>query len=63
VLLVDDLADSGHTLTAVVHQLRTNYPPISELRSAVIWTKGVCTFQARLLGGRTAHQPVDSSAF
>ena len=46
VLLVDDLADTGHTLTAVVNQLRTNYPPITELRSAVIWTKGVSTFQA-----------------
>ena len=46
VLLVDDLADTGHTLTAVVDQLRTNYPPITELRSAVIWTKGVSTFQA-----------------
>ena len=46
VLLVDDLADSGHTLNAVIHQLRSNYRPITELRSAVIWTKGVSTFQA-----------------
>jgi hypoxanthine phosphoribosyltransferase len=45
VLLVDDLADTGHTLNAVIHQLRTNYKPITELRSAVIWTKGVSTFQ------------------
>jgi hypoxanthine phosphoribosyltransferase len=44
VLLVDDLADSGHTLNAVIHQLRNNYKPITELRSAVIWTKGVSTF-------------------
>ena len=44
VLLVDDLADSGVTLNAVIHQLRTNYQPITELRSAVIWTKGVSTF-------------------
>lgn len=41
VLLVDDLADSGHTLRAVIDMLRTNYAPITELRSAVIWTK-VC---------------------
>lgn len=40
VLLVDDLADSGHTLNAVVEMLKTNYAPITELRSAVIWTKG-----------------------
>jgi hypothetical protein len=46
VLLVDDLADSGVTLKAVVKMLKTNYQPITELRSAVIWTKGVSTFQA-----------------
>ena len=45
VLLVDDLADSGHTLKAVVESLRNNYQPITELRTAVIWTKGVSTFQ------------------
>ena len=46
VLLVDDLADSGHTLNAVIEQLRNNFKPITELRSAVIWTKGVSNFQA-----------------
>ncbi|MDB5956250.1 phosphoribosyltransferase [Ramlibacter sp.] len=45
VLLVDDLADSGKTLHAVIDMLRNNYQPISELRSAVIWTKGLSTFQ------------------
>ncbi len=45
VLLVDDLADSGHTLQAVVKMLRERYSPITELRTAVIWTKGVSTFQ------------------
>jgi hypoxanthine phosphoribosyltransferase len=44
VLLVDDLADSGQTLNAVIHQLRNNYAPISELRSAVIWTKALSTY-------------------
>lgn len=44
VLLVDDLADSGHTLSAVIKQLKTNYAPITELRSAVIWTKALSTF-------------------
>ena len=43
VLLVDDLADSGVTLKAVVERLR-GMPAISELRSAVIWTKGVSTY-------------------
>ncbi len=44
VLLVDDLADSGVTLKAVVDKLRTDYLPITELRSAVIWVKGVSSF-------------------
>jgi uncharacterized protein len=45
VLLVDDLADSGHTLRSVVELLRRSYPTISELRSAVIWTKACSVFQ------------------
>ncbi len=44
VLLVDDLADSGQTLQAVLEMLRTNYQPITELRSAVIWTKALSKF-------------------
>lgn len=44
VLLVDDLADSGVTLKAVVERLRAT-PAITELRSAVIWTKGVSVFE------------------
>ncbi len=44
VLLVDDLADTGHTLQAVINTLKNHYEPISELRSAVIWTKGVSSF-------------------
>ena len=46
VLLVDDLADTGVTLNAVVKRLKENYARITELRTAVIWTKGVSTFQA-----------------
>ncbi|MDR2128059.1 MAG: phosphoribosyltransferase [Burkholderiaceae bacterium] len=46
VLLVDDLADTGHTLAAVIDRLRNNYQPITELRSAVIWTKGSSAFTA-----------------
>ena len=45
VLLVDDLADSGVTLQAVVENLRSHYPAITELRSAVLWTKGVSAFK------------------
>ncbi|WP_457421505.1 phosphoribosyltransferase [Roseateles sp. P5_E7] len=43
VLLVDDLADSGVTLQAVVERLR-GMPAITELRSAVIWTKKVSAY-------------------
>jgi hypoxanthine phosphoribosyltransferase len=43
VLLVDDLADSGITLKAVVDRLRGT-PGISELRSSVIWVKGVSSY-------------------
>ncbi len=45
-LLVDDLADSGTTLDAVMKMLRDKYPAITELRSAVIWTKAQSTFKA-----------------
>lgn len=43
ILLIDDLADSGVTLHAVVERLRA-LPAITELRTAVIWQKGVSTF-------------------
>ena len=65
VLLVDDLADTGETLNAVIHQLKNNYTPITELRSAVIWTKGISTFQANysvetLPTNPWIHQPFES---
>jgi hypoxanthine phosphoribosyltransferase len=44
VLLVDDLADSGYTLQAVIDLLRKKYKSITEMRSAVIWTKQLSTF-------------------
>jgi hypothetical protein len=33
-------------LQVVVERLRNNYPSITELRTAVIWTKGCSGFQA-----------------
>ena len=39
VLLVDDLADSGHTLTALVDHLNRFYPQIAEIKTAVVWVK------------------------
>ena len=44
VLLVDDLADSGLTLNVVIKQLKEKYPAITEMRSAVIWTKAMSSF-------------------
>ncbi|MFI4926641.1 MAG: phosphoribosyltransferase [Burkholderiales bacterium] len=46
VLLVDDLADSGHTLNKVVEMVRSKYPKVTELRTAVLWTKGLSKFSA-----------------
>ena len=65
VLLVDDLADTGVTLQAVVDRLRSNYPPITELRSAVLWTKGSSSFQAdyaveHLPTNPWIHQPFEN---
>lgn len=65
VLLVDDLADTGHTLRSVIEQLRTNYTPITELRSAVIWTKGASAFEAdycveQLPTNPWIHQPFEA---
>jgi hypoxanthine phosphoribosyltransferase len=65
VLLVDDLADSGQTLDSVVDMLRNGYPGITELRSAVIWTKAMSTFTPDysvefLKTNPWIHQPFES---
>jgi len=45
VLLVDDLADSGLTLEAVVGYLRDRYAGIDEIRTAVIWLKACSRYR------------------
>ena len=65
VLLVDDLADTGHTLDEVMAQLRAKYPAITELRSAVLWTKGLSSFSPDysvefLPTNPWIHQPFES---
>lgn len=65
VLLVDDLADTGHTLRAVVEMLRRKYPAITELRTAVLWAKGLSSFEAdyaveQLPTNPWIHQPFES---
>jgi hypoxanthine phosphoribosyltransferase len=39
ILLIDDLADSGMTLKRVQDHLKKNFPAVTEVRSAVLWTK------------------------
>jgi uncharacterized protein len=64
VLLVDDLADTGHTLNAVVQRLRA-LPAITELRTAVLWTKALSVFESDysvelLPTNPWIHQPFES---
>lgn len=39
ILLVDDLVDSGISLAESINWLKTQYPNIQEIRTAVIWYK------------------------
>ena len=64
VLLVDDLADTGHTLQTVIGMLRQNYPAITEMRSAVLWSKASSAFKAdyaveALATNPWIHQPFE----
>ena len=45
VLLIDDLVDSGVTLEKVMQHLRTNFPQVTEVKSAVIWCKACSTIK------------------
>lgn len=44
-LLVDDLVDSGVTLARVVAHLKSRYPAVEEVKTAVIWYKACSTFR------------------
>ncbi|TAG78386.1 MAG: phosphoribosyltransferase [Burkholderiales bacterium] len=44
VLVVDDMVDSGHTLHVVKEELPRRYAHLTEVRTAVIWKKGISTF-------------------
>ncbi len=44
-LLVDDLVDSGTTLTRVVAHLRQRFAALAEIRTAVLWVKAGATFR------------------
>jgi hypoxanthine phosphoribosyltransferase len=44
-LLIDDLVDSGVTLTRVIEHLHQRYPAIVEIRTGVVWYKACSTFR------------------
>lgn len=44
VLLVDDLVDSGVSLSVVKAYLQREYPDVREIRTAVLWYKASSTF-------------------
>jgi len=64
VLLVDDMVDTGNTLLRVAEHLRTQFPAITELRSAVLWWKGHAQaapdyYMERLPSNPWIHQPFE----
>ncbi len=64
VLLIDDLVDSGVTLQQVMQHLRTQFPQVTEVKSAVIWRKVGASFMPdfclfHLAGNPWIHQPFE----
>ena len=63
-LVLDDLADSGATLNAVLPALRERHPQLTEVRSAVLWVKGIADarpdyFVEYLPSSPWIHQPFE----
>jgi hypoxanthine phosphoribosyltransferase len=63
-LIVDDMVDSGQTLTEIVSHLRQRYTQIQELKTAVIWVKKHTQFQPDyyvefLVENPWIHQPFE----
>ncbi len=63
VLLVDDLADTGHTLKSRHRHLAQQLPAHYRVAQCRDLDQGRVLVHARLFGGRFAHQPLDPSAF
>jgi hypoxanthine phosphoribosyltransferase len=57
ILLVDDLADSGVTLIKVMQHLKDNFEGVTEVKSAVIWTKGSSAFRPDYQMEELPHNP------
>lgn len=65
VLVVDDLADSGVTLSRVQNHLKSEFPAVSDVRTAVIWCKGSSAvtpdyFLEYLPSNPWIHQPFEA---
>jgi len=64
VLLVDDLVDTGVTLTRVIAHVQQRYSAITEVRTAVLWYKAVSQYKPDyyvyyLPTSPWIHQPVE----
>ena len=57
VLVVDDLADSGATMTAVVAHLKSGLFDIGEIRTAVLWWKARSGFVPDFYVQKLTHNP------
>jgi hypoxanthine phosphoribosyltransferase len=57
ILLVDDLADSGVTLIKVMKHLKDNFEGVTDVKSAVIWTKGSSAFKPDYQMEELPHNP------
>ena len=56
-LLVDDMVDSGATLAQVLPVLKARYPHVSEIRSAVLWSKGQSAVKPDFVVENLPHNP------
>ena len=64
VLLVDDMVDSGITISKVVGHLKSHFPHVTEVRVAVLWWKSHSVFRpdyhiSYLEGNPWIHQPFE----
>ena len=56
-LLVDDMVDSGATFAQVLPVLKARYPHVSEIRSAVLWSKGHSVITPDFVVENLLHNP------
>jgi uncharacterized protein len=56
-LLVDDMVDSGATFAQVLPVLKARHPHVSEIRSAVLWSKGQSVIKPDYVVEDLPHNP------